>query len=320
MGIFKQWKWGGRYGLHTGRPVIYGESLFDLFEGGKAVFGGAPFNVAWHLKNFELNPLFITRVGKDGQGRRILEFMERLEMDMSGVQLDKEHATGQVHVSVVDGHPTYHIVPNRAFDYIDSADVRKILKKTHCSIFYHGSLITRSKTSRETLLVAQRIIQNNNIFLSLNLRPPWYDHDTIEKAMSAARWCKLSVQELDAIPGCGAPTEALREQAAIKLRKRYNLSALMVTLGAEGAFLVDSNDKVIRGSPVVVESVIDTVGAGDAFVAVMLLGILKKWSPQVSLRRAIRFAADLCGWSGAVSQGGTLHHARMLSWDHEDRI
>ena len=92
----------------------------------------------------------------------------------------------------------------------------------------------------------------------------------------------------------------------------------MVTLGPEGAFLVDGNDKIVKSPPVVVENVIDTVGAGDAFVAVMILGILKEWPYKLSLSRAIRFAADLCGWSGAVSQGGSLHKTRILSWAHED--
>jgi fructokinase len=318
MSLLGGWKWGGGNGLWAGRPIVFGEALFDLFEEGKAIFGGAPFNVAWHLQHFGLNPLFITRIGNDGHGQRILDFMKQLGMDIRGVQVDSEHATGQVHVSVMEGHPTYHIVPNRAFDYIDSTEVKKIIKKTRCSIFYNGSLITRSQTSLDALITAHNAIQNKNIFLSLNLRPPWYDYDTIEKAMSIARWCKLSAPELDAIPGCEALTEALREQAAIKLRKRYNMTALMITLGPEGAFLVDEHDKITMGSPVVVENIIDTVGAGDAFVAVMILGIVKEWPYSVSLRRAIRFAADLCGWSGAVSQGGTLHKARMLSWAHED--
>lgn len=313
------WKQWLGYGFGTGRPVIFGEALFDLFKGGRSVFGGAPFNVAWHLRNFGLDPLFISRVGDDGHGRRILEFMDRLGMDTSGVQRDPRHATGQVHVAVMDGHPTYHIVPNRAFDYIDGNEAYNIIRRTRCSLFYHGSLIARGATSREALVAAREAAGTRNIFLSLNLRPPWYDHQLIETSISGARWCKLSGQELAMVPGGGVFTEALREQTAMRLRRRYNLSALMVTLGAEGAYLVDNNDYTVKGAPVVVENVIDTVGAGDAFVAVTILGILKEWNHETSLRRAIRFAADLCGWSGAVSQGGSLHKTCMQRWAKEDK-
>ena len=53
------------------RPIIFGEVLYDCFPDGQAVLGGAPFNVAWHLQGFGLNPLFISRVGDDPLGHLI---------------------------------------------------------------------------------------------------------------------------------------------------------------------------------------------------------------------------------------------------------
>ncbi|NIV35790.1 MAG: carbohydrate kinase, partial [Anaerolineae bacterium] len=57
------------------RPVIFGEVLFDEFEDGSAVLGGAPFNVAWHLQGFGLNPLFISRIGTDALGAQVQQQM-----------------------------------------------------------------------------------------------------------------------------------------------------------------------------------------------------------------------------------------------------
>ena len=51
-----------------GKPLIYGEILFDIFPGDKKVLGGAPFNVAWHLQGFGLAPLFMSRIGEDAEG------------------------------------------------------------------------------------------------------------------------------------------------------------------------------------------------------------------------------------------------------------
>ena len=42
---------------------------------GSRVLGGAPFNVAWHLRGFGANPLVISAVGDDAEGREVLERM-----------------------------------------------------------------------------------------------------------------------------------------------------------------------------------------------------------------------------------------------------
>ena len=53
---------------YHGRPIVFGEVLFDCFPDGNEVLGGAPFNVAWHLHGFGLAPLMITGVGADRHG------------------------------------------------------------------------------------------------------------------------------------------------------------------------------------------------------------------------------------------------------------
>ena len=57
--------------METKRPWIFGEVLFDCFPDGSRVLGGAPFNVAWHLQALGLEPLFLSRVGRDAAGREI---------------------------------------------------------------------------------------------------------------------------------------------------------------------------------------------------------------------------------------------------------
>ena len=59
-----------------GRPLVFGEVLFDEMPDGARILGGAPFNVAWHLEAFGLRPLMITRIGVDQQGDEVLAAME----------------------------------------------------------------------------------------------------------------------------------------------------------------------------------------------------------------------------------------------------
>ena len=56
---------------------IFGEVLYDVFPDGTQVLGGAPFNVAWHAQAFGLSPQFISRVGSDEAGDRVIAAMQR---------------------------------------------------------------------------------------------------------------------------------------------------------------------------------------------------------------------------------------------------
>ena len=60
----------------TQTPVLFGEVLFDCFEDGSRVLGGAPFNVAWHLQGFGLSPLLISCIGRDAEGQYVLDAVE----------------------------------------------------------------------------------------------------------------------------------------------------------------------------------------------------------------------------------------------------
>ena len=98
----------------AGRPAVFGEVLFDRFEDGSSVLGGAPFNVVWHLQGFGLEPLLISRVGNDRLGEQVIAAMESWGMDTRGIQFDKDHPTGTVNVTLNNGQPTFDIVPERA--------------------------------------------------------------------------------------------------------------------------------------------------------------------------------------------------------------
>ncbi|TNF36217.1 MAG: carbohydrate kinase, partial [Gammaproteobacteria bacterium] len=67
-------------------PFIFGEVLFDCFPDGRKIAGGAPFNVAWHLTGFNVHPRFISRIGTDDAGERIMDLMQRWQMNTELVQ------------------------------------------------------------------------------------------------------------------------------------------------------------------------------------------------------------------------------------------
>jgi fructokinase len=295
-----------------GRPVILGEVLFDVFPGNVAVLGGAPFNVAWHLKGFGLSPLLISRIGEDAHGEDILRTMQNWGMDISGIQIDPVHPTGAVRVALEEGQPQFTILPNQAYDFIDLDAAERALRGQNCCLLYHGTLITRGASQ-----AAVQALRNSipAAFVDLNLRAPWWNIEEVRNLLQGARWVKMNGDELAAMAGItelANLSESNMEAKAHALLKS-GCELLALTLGREGAWLLTA-ERTYRGQAVTVETLVDTVGAGDAFSAVTLLGLHRGWSLENTLSRALDFAAALCSIRGASPQDPGLYTFYLEKW------
>ncbi len=298
--------------INAMRPIIFGEVLFDRFPGGQAILGGAPFNVAWHLKGFGLNPLLISRIGTDAMADEVLARMKRWGMDIRGVQLDDEHPTGAVEVQLENGQPRYEIIEHQAYDYIQSEAALNVLGSDLQGVFYMGSLITRGAVSRASLDSLLRKVRMP-IFVDINLRPPWWDLARVEGALARARWVKLNEDELEQITGKTVHTDEERRAQAEILCTRFDLEMIILTLGEQGADLITAG-KRHHGQPVPVTELIDTVGAGDAFSSVTLLGLLHGWPQQQILERSLTFASRICQQHGATAEDSKLYVEFRKEW------
>jgi fructokinase len=294
----------------NGRPVIFGEVLFDCFEDGSRVLGGAPFNVAWHLQAFGLAPLLLSRVGDDAEGAEILQKMRRWGMATDGVGIDPHLPTGSVEVRIRDGEPHYDIVAERAYDQIDEDS----LPAVDAALIYHGSLALRAPPSAAAL---QRIRQRLACpgLMDVNLRPPWWRQEQLQPLLDAARWVKLNQDELRLL----APADDDPRRQARDFLRRHRLDWLILTRGAQGALLFDRHrEDVLSIIPQAIVDPVDTVGAGDAFCSVMLLGIMRQWEPATSLQRAQSFASALVQRRGATSEDPSLYQPFLEAWELPD--
>ncbi|MFQ5487828.1 MAG: carbohydrate kinase [Gammaproteobacteria bacterium] len=296
------------------RPVIFGEILFDRFPDGASVLGGAPFNVAWHLQGFGAAPLFISRIGRDELGTQVQAVMAAWGMDGAGLQLDERHPTGVVEVTLQEGQPSYSIVPDQAYDFVDSAAACAVLADNDSALLYHGTLALRNPVSR-TALEALRLAVQAPVCVDINLRAPWWDSAIVHDALHGAAWVKLNNEELATLslppPAPDADELAVAAQA---LRQRYGLELLIVTRGAAGAWMVMA-EGLLEGTPRPVDRIVDTVGAGDAFAAVALLGLLRNWPLEDTLQRALAFAAHLCTVRGATIRDPELYSTYLQQWE-----
>jgi fructokinase len=284
---------------------VFGEVLFDHFPSGERVLGGAPFNVAWHLQAFAQSPLFISRIGDDAEGREIRDAMQQWDMRLDGLQLDNELATGRVDISIVDNEPSFDIVARCAYDAIApvSADV-------DCRVLYHGSLALRETVSRQAFqsLKARPLAMT---FVDINLRPPWWQPDEVRQMMYEADWVKLNADELMQI----SPGHLDGDTVNPAVLAEFSLKGLLLTHGSKGAEVFMDNGGHYEVRPERDIEVIDTVGAGDAFAAITLMGLSNDWEMQVTLSRAQAFASAIVGNRGATVNDPSFYAAFAEKWD-----
>jgi fructokinase len=284
---------------------IFGEVLFDSFPDGVKVLGGAPFNVAWHLQAFRQQPDFISSVGVDAEGDTIRNSMQRWGMDCTHLQTDDSHTTGLVEVSLDAGEPSYDIVDQVAYDFIQADR----LKELDLAILYHGSLALRHEPSR---LALQKLKSSKPqiVFMDVNLRQPWWQKEQVLSWVNEADWVKLNEEEFTLLSG-----ESVDLQSAMLLFLReYGLQGLIVTLGERGAIAVTDSQTAIHVASERVIDMVDTVGAGDAFSSVLLLGLNLGWPVKQTLERAQQFASALVSQRGATIEDPDFYQPMIDAW------
>ncbi|MDD5058837.1 MAG: carbohydrate kinase [Sideroxydans sp.] len=299
---------------HRKRTIaLFGEVLTDIFPD-RSVLGGAPFNVAMHLKAFAQKPVMISRLGNDAAGIEVLHTMSEIRMETLGVQCDKSHPTGQVKVHIQNGVNRFEILPRQAYDFIHPAVARMITLSVHPELVYFGTMAQRHETSRRAL----RAIMGSTgapRFLDVNLRPPWYDEATLKQSLQYADIVKLNAEELGILTKMFEPKGGNTQEQVLHLMNRFDLEQVVVTCGEQGAWQMDREGKKVEAAVSAPSAnAVDTVGAGDGFAAVYILGSLMRWKTALTLARANAFAAAICGIRGAVPEHADFYQPFIAEW------
>ncbi|QJW92346.1 carbohydrate kinase [Spirosoma taeanense] len=277
-------------------PTItcFGEILWDVLPTSKQP-GGAPMNVAADLRNFGLNAQLISRVGSDDLGRELLDFLAGKGIPVELVQVGQSHLTGVAKANISDcNEVTYKIVQPVAWDYIQLVPgLLDVVRQS--DLFVYGSLAARSPQTYETLR-ALLAVAPRKVF-DVNLRAPHYDRATVEELLYLADIAKLNEHELVELAAWHGEENDLH-RAMQQLRERFRLETLIVTLGADGAVLLDETGLYSQvGFPV---EVADTIGSGDAFLAAFLYKTLQGESAKKTLEFACATGAYVATQQGAT--------------------
>lgn len=281
-----------------------GEILWDILPGGKKL-GGAPTNFCYHASRLDADSYILSSVGKDSNGKEILKRLCEMGLKRDFIQENGEYPTGTVDVILDEkGIPSYVIHEDTAWDNI-------VFKKEHREIVINsdalcfGTLGQRSKVSGDTI----RKILHISLYESkkdalrvfdINIRQNFFSTENILESLRYCNILKINEDELPLLKGLLDISAVGHKDAIKEIIKRFELKLIALTLGKSGSILASA--ECISHTGIYDLPVRDTVGAGDAFTAAVVEGVLRGMDIDEINRKAAVLAGFVCSMEGGTPE------------------
>lgn len=278
------------------RPVVVGigELLWDLLPTGKTA-GGAPINFVYHASRLGAEGYAVSAIGDDEDGVEILK-----ELDKNSIQYLIEkvpYPTGTVKVKLKeDGIPEYTITERVAWDHMSpTSDAVDLAERADAICF--GALAQRSTQSRETIQAILSFAPDTAYRLfDINLRQHYYNKGLIEESLYLSNVLKMNSDEMNRLKELFG-LNGTEDEIAAWFMEKYNLKMVVLTAGASYSTVYTPDE--VSTLPIPEVEVVDTVGAGDAFSAALIMSLLNGGTLKEAHRYAVKIAAFVCSGKGA---------------------
>jgi len=277
--------------------VCLGELLIDFvaMESGVTVGeasgfikapGGAPANVAVAVQKLGHLAAFMGQVGDDPFGHFLAGVLRENGVDISGITYSAQARTALAFVSLqLNGERSFMFYRHPSADMLMRPEDLKLDVMQGKRIFHFGSISMINEPSRSATLAAARYALNSSMFVSYdpNLRLALWENAAAARAgmfvgFDYANFVKVSEEEVEFLTGGSDITPLWRD----------SIQLIAVTRGEKGVTLYTRSGQIdVPGFKV---NAVDTTGAGDSFVAGMLMGILENADYMDKLGAIARFA------------------------------
>lgn len=279
-----------------------GEILFDIYDSEKKL-GGAPFNFIYHVIRLTGEGNFVSKIGEDKLGEEIISFLKGKNFPTEYLQVDKKYPTGKAIANLDENKmPSWVIEENTAYDFIEqTGELDVLIDNSDC--IYFGTLAQRNDKSRKTI---QSLFDRNvKYFCDLNIRQKFYSISILESALSAADVLKLNEDELKLVYSSFFKKQFDFEKSSQEILSEFNIDLLCVTRGGDGSGLFKHGQSDFYSLKV--DNVVDTVGAGDAFAAMLCIGYMEGWNLERLNSFAAEFAAEIVKVKGALPEDNDVY-------------
>ncbi len=278
----------------TNAPLILGigELLWDMLPEGRQL-GGAPANFIYYCNQLGIDSQLITTVGNDQKGR---DLVDQLNYDTSLITTN-EKPTSQVDVKLTNGIAQYTIREEVAWDHIE-VNKDGLDQTSRCDVFYFGSLAQRSPASKKTIHELLDMAPESCLkVFDVNLREAYYSKDLVRESLQKTDLLKINEDELAVLSEffdvSGSDLDKITH-----FRDSFDLKWVALTKGSEGSTLLNKIES--DSKPIIKTDVVDTIGAGDSFLAGLVVGILTGLSIEQAHQQACQTASFVCRHKGAM--------------------
>ncbi len=281
------------------KVVGIGELLWDLLPSGPQL-GGAPANFAFHAHQLGAEAEVISRIGRDALGSQMLERFDAMDVGSQAVQVDAHLPTGTASVTLdAGGTPHFVIQNNVAWDEVGLTDAAFELAHAADAICF-GTLAQRTESAALTI---QKLVHSTQpaalrVF-DVNLRQKFYSQPLLQRSLEIANVVKLNDHELSVLSPMFELTGDTRQKIE-QLSGRFELNAVALTCAEKGSLLYRAGDW--SDQPGATTEIVDTVGAGDAFTAGLVMGLLHKLNLEELHHIAVEMANFVCSRAGATPE------------------
>lgn len=293
------------------RVISVGEVLWDVI-GEEEHLGGAPFNFAVHLRRLGHEVLFVSAVGQDARGNRILAQMAEMGLPTDYVASNEKYPTGTVTVTLgAGGQPSFVIHRPAAYDFprLRTAQFDALLSLSPDWIYF-GTLLQMSRDARRLTVKLLSSSKRSGHFYDVNLRANSYDAPLVRDLLARATVVKFNDAEVSEVEEMVGKRAGSLEDFCRNYASTFGWKAVCVTTGAAGCVVLVGDEYVESGGYPV--RVADTVGAGDAFAAAFVHGLGEQWPARKVADFANRVGALVASRQGAIPDW-TVEEARALT-------
>ncbi len=246
-------------------------------------FGGKGANQAVSAARLGADVTLIARVGSDLFGDQALERLRKEGIDTRHVGTDADRPTGVASIAVDDAGRNCIVVVGGANLALSPADVRASADTIRSS----RVLITQFEVALETVLEALRLAHTAGVRTILNPAPA---APLSDEMLSHIDVCVLNETEAESVTGRAVATPEDAEAAGRAIQHR-GPGAVVVTLGERGVLVLDGSR--VEHFQALDVKVVDTTGAGDAFIGGLGVFLAEGLS--------VRAAAELANAVAALS-------------------
>ena len=308
------------------KVICVGEALIDRIrnksnQGFTDFLGGAPANVACALRKLKIDSIFIGRLGSDDYGKKFIMQFKKLDVNLDFLQLDNDSSTRVVNVDRDQLGDRFFsgFEESSQSSFAEEVISKKLIEKEILNLeksfletkyLVTGTILLSSPMSAETIffLLEQAKKFEVKIVIDLNWREVFWDYSSFSSELSNASRVNLIKKFLNH----ANVLKLAKEEATFFFEDENPLLISQQLSNRPDVIITDGKNPVawyINGLQGITQTfssqkIVDTTGAGDAFLAGLISKLISSGYPsnELEIQDFVNFAS-VCGLLTCLGEG-----------------